>query len=729
MKEGVGIDIFDQLLQKHTKIINPKKFYNYSIGQDFNILIRKLKSDHPVDVSFVIKLFELTNDLNHSKPTQEAREATKQLKTIINRLIFAVNNKPFRSYDALTRKDIINDIYHYIKRSIKNPNKRHEVEPLLRAIGRGYAKDLYKNLSLKDYEKVIQGTNLGAQEKVDHEIEKILSANYFGKPLNLTLPSGSIYNGDNIHGSILIPINIQDYAQIPDEISDLLVDICRQLYSQIKSFKIIVSGYCTFVSDKYPSPLVRPIYSGGKRKEMNFINFQEDIESTVITLVGELIYHIQATEDSGSGWVFEALHNITITYISQKKTKGKSYVPTPPIIAKHNHSVTNVENNDDLCFAWAICAGLYQEKERQDFQMKNPNKNFDKHKKKHYEKYLTTFDWTGVKFPVPLDSKVYDNFCFNNKMSIAVFTLSEEAYDIQKDNAKHYFAGDYLIPYYCTDEIVPNKHVDLLLIKGLDNEGHQISHYITITKLHTFFDPNKHTLHMCKRCLTSFRDKSKLEDHVKRKICKHFQSRVITPEAGKFINFSKYSYTYKQPYTIYWDTEAVLKKVPQHIRDESKLSYQEKIHEHETAAIFAYVCCIVPDDEYHGKYFLAIPETEEDKKDLLEHFIWWLVKMCEELIDHQNKVIAKNKVIANMKISKEEQNLFYGLNRCEKCKPEKRQCQECYDKAKNINCIICNKSLQKEARKARHHHHFTGNYLGPAHDLCIKQHKIDQLII
>ena len=59
----------------------------------------------------------------------------------------------------------------------------------------------------------------------------------------------------------------------------------------------------------------------------------------------------------GSGWIFDTCERLVISGNPWRPIRGKGFVKTPPALAKKK-AIVNVKNSDDMCFLWAVLAGL-----------------------------------------------------------------------------------------------------------------------------------------------------------------------------------------------------------------------------------------------------------------------------------------------------------------------------------------------------------------------------------
>ena len=79
------------------------------------------------------------------------------------------------------------------------------------------------------------------------------------------------------------------------------------------------------------------------QSEIDNVNIQWDLES-----------RIQNLETKESGWVFQRVNSMTISYYSIGNMDGSSYVKIP----LRSSAIVNTKNDDKYCFLWSILAKL-----------------------------------------------------------------------------------------------------------------------------------------------------------------------------------------------------------------------------------------------------------------------------------------------------------------------------------------------------------------------------------
>jgi len=157
----------------------------------------------------------------------------------------------------------------------------------------------------------------------------------------------------------------------------------------------------------------------------------------------------------GSGFVLEQITRLVISITKYRPLQGSGpncngrYIPMSKFI-ESKKCMINVQNSDELCFAWSVLAVLYPSK-------------IDQNKVYRYSKYTDVLNLNGLQFPLQL--KDISKFEWQNP-NIAVNVL-------YWDEESRSFTVEYLSPKHGRE-----KRVNLMLIE--DDMSHK-RHYICIT--------------------------------------------------------------------------------------------------------------------------------------------------------------------------------------------------------------------------------------------------------
>ena len=177
-----------------------------------------------------------------------------------------------------------------------------------------------------------------------------------------------------------------------------------------------------------------------------------------------------------SGWDFQRVNSMTISFYDTGNMDGSSYNKVP----LRSSAILNIKNDDKYCLLWSIPAKLH------------PCKNSHPDRVSNYEPYFKELNIEGFDFTNGFRCSDMYRFEKLNNLSINI-------YDLGFDQNKH-----KLLPI----EISKNesdKVIDLLIYKN---------HYVLIKKLNVFI--GKHDCkNVCRKCLNSYTTHNMLIKHKK----------------------------------------------------------------------------------------------------------------------------------------------------------------------------------------------------------------------
>ena len=163
--------------------------------------------------------------------------------------------------------------------------------------------------------------------------------------------------------------------------------------------------------------------------------------------------------------------------------RASSYCILPKSFC-NSSSIVNVQHYDNNSFLWSILAHKYK---------------VDNHRERvsHCKKQFHELNQGHNHFPMKI--KNIPTFERLNNLNINVFQLSAN----DKTLSPKYVNKNYY-----------DEQIDLLLYE---------THYCLITNLHNFCRNNEHYKHLCRRCLNTYGDQRKLEEHmlrcIEQKVC------------------------------------------------------------------------------------------------------------------------------------------------------------------------------------------------------------------
>ena len=332
---------------------------------------------------------------------------------------------------------------------------------------------------------------------------------------------------------------VLDYAFRDDEfkysVNDFLVHVFDTTVSFIstrlealRNIKFSLSLSCQFL--KYgieiaagftSEDLVRDEYL---KTKVAFASNEADIPEAFKETSADLKTEVEQYQNRGSGWSFKQVNALYLHIAKLNPLEGRSYVKLPGFLLK-KRCIINVQNEDNLCFKWAILSCLYP-----------AQKNTER--LSNYTPYKDILEFGNIQFPMQIkDIAKFEKL--NITLSVCVF-----AYDERKKLYNLYLSKNY----------GPNKiEVDLLLIQDPDNTSK--SHYAWIKNLSgLLYDFNKHkeAKFPCRKCLHVFSSVELRDQHYPNclSICEKAQ-RVEMPKEHTYLFFKNYFKQIMLPFLVY----------------------------------------------------------------------------------------------------------------------------------------------------------------------------------
>ena len=368
-----------------------------------------------------------------------------------------------------------------------------------------------------------------------------------------------------------------------------------------------------------------------------------------------------------SGLVLYAIVSLDYKISKYAPLAAAGYKPLPVKLA-NKKAIINVQNSDNRCFAYALCAALHQV--RRDAERPN-----------QYTEYFPKHELDKLEYPI--EPALIPQLEKKLKLRLNVFCFDDE------DGLEPY-------PYFVSRRPECEPEVDLLYFD---------KHFAWIKNFSRFASGvSKHhgDRFFCKRCMGHFRLEHALQEH--KRICtrEDFNSVIWTmPPPGSEIKFHHYKHQGHAPFVIYADFEAYLQNLLQPDEsEESKGVRPTTIRStiHKPIAIGSLIVAGKPIFEPQEGFSTGLQRSE------------YFCSMGEDATtDFLNKLIEWEAFcLAEM----EKNHPFLG-----RAPWRYAQAQDCY---------LCHKEFVKDdpiMRRVVDHDHFTGQFLGAAHAFCNLQRR------
>lgn len=426
----------------------------------------------------------------------------------------------------------------------------------------------------------------------------------------------------------------------------------------------------------------------------NNLTLSDAISEAVMSILSQ----IDAFQLRGSGFVFEDVLVSQLNMWQHDYVKGSSWLPLPSSL-EAKKCVHNIKNPDNLCFWYSCLDSLY------------PNKNYYR---ESYPGYL-----------MKRYSKVHpfrdEDFSGGFSLKSELLRYYERVFQANINVATWSFKLDRAMPMVASGGSW-SRSINLLLL----DDGHK-THFVSIsapdrlfydrqeTTKHKFFGPcwkclfytrslkawqhhqvdcqdNAHVrmpeeviVHTCGGCGFSSCNPKEWQDHMCEEAC--HEKKKVKPT----MRFKRHSARLRLPYVIYADSETSVcdKRDPKERNINSAKVTTLKVMK--TNSIYAVLV---------NRYTREVVETFNSgiTKDANRLFIDW-VRDRGEWVNREAFLKPRD-----MSISEEQEEEFHHAT----------------------TCCICEKRLSKD--RVRHHCHYTGFYLGPAHNRCNLQLKTKNII-
>ena len=210
--------------------------------------------------------------------------------------------------------------------------------------------------------------------------------------------------------------------------------------------------------------------------KINHILTESDIDN--IDVRSQLEHQIQNQEMIESGWIFDKINSMKISFPKATELNGTSSVKIP----LRSNAILNIQNNDKNCFIWSNLASLH------------PCENTHPSRVNNYVQYFNELNFQSFDFTNGFKCSDVHKFNELNNLSVNIYELN-----FYQDGDKKKYNS---IPIEIS-KTISNRVVDLLIYKN---------HYAAIQKLHVFLGNHKKRF-VCRRCLNSYTCEIALINH------------------------------------------------------------------------------------------------------------------------------------------------------------------------------------------------------------------------
>jgi hypothetical protein len=279
-----------------------------------------------------------------------------------------------------------------------------------------------------------------------------------------------------------------------------------------------------------------------------------------------------------------------------------------------------------------------------------------------YEIYENELNMQGIDYPVSIN-QINKFESQNPSVSVNVFTYQNKE----------------VLPFRITKQRGREHNINLLLLQSETK-----SHYVLIKNLDLFLDSQKkfrHGYYYCEFCLHGFVKESLRQEHIP--YCQvHGEQKIELPSNKDcFLEFKDYEKTLRVPYVIYADFETLNKPLN---GDTVGCTTQTQLLE---PCSFGYK--VICTDSNFSKDIVTYRGPDAS------------YKLLECLLKESGEIQQNLKNIKPLTLSAREETAFQLADRC----------------------CLCKKYFLSKDKKARHHDHTSGKYIGAAHMNCNLQCK------
>ena len=264
---------------------------------------------------------------------------------------------------------------------------------------------------------------------------------------------------------------------------------------------------------------------------------ESDIDNTDIR--SQLEYQIQIQETKESGWIFDKINSMNLSFYKTTELNATSYVKNP----LRSNAILNIQNIDKYCFIYSILASLH------------PCENDHPNRVSNYVQYFNELNFQNSHFTYGFKCSDVHKFNEINNLSVNIYELN---FYQDGDKWKH-----NLLPTQISKNESDNV-IDLLIYKH---------HYALIKKLHVFLRDH-HKSFVCRRCLNSYTCENALINHKEK--CGDDNICTIRTSSESHLYWKKHFHKNPLYFRIYADFKAGNEKDDSKIGNKTTIIYKQK---------------------------------------------------------------------------------------------------------------------------------------------------------
>ena len=383
-------------------------------------------------------------------------------------------------------------------------------------------------------------------------------------------------------------------------------------------------------------------------------------EEQYLDLINDIICSISSFSSHGSGWTIESLDKVDVKIMRYSPIRGSSYLSLDPALC-NNQNLINIRNfADNNCFLYCFTAG-YHLKFGPDLMKDNRLFRPRTNPLTYHPSNAATHQAVGD-FEMPMSLNRIDRFEDLNQVQVNVFRYEKKA----------------LLPLRISKHKDFNFVLDLLLLSNGNTH-----HYVLITDLYKLICSVRGKSYrsrsvLCRNCFYVCSSLNSYRDH-QRTCLQNAPAEITMPtEENKFVKFKHLQARAHLPFVVYFDLESLIVPVDTVKNDPNRSSTTTL--EHHVPCSF---CIVVVE---HGNPSPVMVEMERGP-NVMDKFIQVMEKLAR---DFYNKKRQHVNFIGTPPVASDDATI----------------------------CWLCENCFESGDAKVLDHCHYTGKFLGWAHNQC-----------